>query len=91
MRCTVCGAEGAVAVTVGGHMGTPKKDIGWAHDGTCFVVLWQSHWEETYKAPAWERAITAWEWRRQRARVEGRPFSEPYPSSRIVGCGDALV
>ncbi len=76
MRCAVCGLDGAKKLTtVGG------EHLGHAHDGECLGLLWESHFLRVTGGLEHEHAEVLWKWQRRRAQVEGRPFTEPCPTS----------
>lgn len=76
MRCAVCSLEGAKQLkTVAG------EHLGYAHDGECVALLWESHFVRVTGGSEWEHAEVLWRWQRQAAAVAGLPFTTPPPLS----------
>lgn len=55
--------------------------IGSAHKDACQALLWEAHFLRVTGAPRHEQLEVAWQWRRRRAEVEGRAFTESTPTS----------
>jgi len=75
-KCAVCGRPGAQSMRL-----ESGKVIGKACEGECQALLWSEHFARWSGAPRHELDFIAWEWRRRRAEVEGRTFTEPCPKS----------
>jgi hypothetical protein len=75
-RCAVCGRPATRELrTVGGtYLGRYDEDA-------CAALLWEAHFLRATGAPEWEHAAVLWAWRRRRAEVEGKDFTEPRPAS----------
>ena len=76
LRCAVCGREAAHRnETASGEF------FGNACKGTCLDLLWKAWFIKRTGGTEFEHALILWEWKRRRAEVEGRPFSEAPPKS----------
>ena len=75
--CVVCGAPATERMElVSGARLAPSC-------GTkCSAAIWEAHFDAFIQAPASERAVTAWRWRRRRAEARGEEFTEPSPAER---------
>lgn len=81
MRCAVCGSdEGRQHHVVSG------ASYGTACAGECAGLLWEAYFiartpDADPAFAAYENELTRWRWRRRRAEVEGRAFTERPPQS----------
>lgn len=76
MTCTVCGRPGGVV-----RLTARGDTYGTTCAGRCDALAWDMWWLRRTSAPAYEVALTAWEWRRHVAEVRGLVFTEVPPQS----------
>lgn len=51
--------------------------------GECAGLLWEAHLIRATGASEHEHALILWRWKRRRAEVELRPFTDPLPESPV--------
>lgn len=78
MRCAVCRIDDD---RVRRHETHGGRDIGSAHHGECFGLLYEAFFATITNAAEWEHALVLWRWRRRAADVAGEPFREAPPDS----------
>lgn len=75
MKCVVCGSSKAI------EMRTHSDEVvGVACRGECAGLMWEAFFLGRH-GTATERAEVAWRWRRLRAELDERLFSEPCPKT----------
>ena len=74
--CVLCGMTGGESLEL-----NSGRDLGPAHRGLCAGLVWQAHSDGLVGATDDERALTAWEWARQAARMRGESFDTEPPQS----------
>lgn len=75
-RCAVCGREAAPR-----HETASGEAIGNACREVCLGLLWKAWFTKRTSESEFDHQLILWEWKRRRAEVEGRPFTEAPPKS----------